>query len=286
MTQIISSLLDYSHLYDVYFIDLWGLTHNGKEPFPSALHVFKELKKQDKTLIVISNAPRLPDMVKLLLQKNMHINADEFFDGIITSGLLCKQHIEQNHKGQKLYHVGPERDRGLFDQLCESVTLKEADFVLLTGTEGWNESADDFNDILTQIAQLKLPVICANADQYVYVGESRYICAGALAMQYLKICRQLEIDGQSLLITFGKPYLGVFHHALEMASQFQTQIDKNRIIMLGDSLYTDVQGANKYGIHSLFTHSGVHQHESWDILEKKMQEPHLNPTYSIQGCLQ
>lgn len=70
-----------------------------------------------------------------------------------------------------------------------------------------------------------------------------------------------------------------------MAEQFQTQIDKNRIIMLGDSLQTDIKGANLYGIHSLFTLSGVHQYEPWNDLEKKMINKNLNPTYNMQGCL-
>ncbi|MBA4248982.1 MAG: TIGR01459 family HAD-type hydrolase [Candidatus Puniceispirillum sp.] len=285
MTQIISSLLDYSSHYDVYFIDLWGLTHNGKEPFPSAIDVFKKLKEQGKTLIVISNAPRVPDMVRHLLKTNMNIDTDQLFDSIITSGLVCRQHIEKKYKGQKLYHIGPERDFNLYENLCESVPLNEADFVLLTGTEGWETSTADFTEVLTEIAHLRLPVLCANADKYVYIGDSKYICAGALAAQYQEITKNLNLKDGTDLIIFGKPYPEVFDLAMQEAAHFQTHLDKNRIIMLGDSLDTDIAGANQYGIHSLFTHSGVHKNESWDALEVKMEEPNLNPIFSIQGCL-
>lgn len=169
MTHIISSLLDYSNLYDLYLIDLWGLTHNGKEPFPTAINVFKELKLQGKTLIVISNAPRLPSTVKHLLQTNMNINADQIFDGMITSGLLCRQYIKQTYMGKKLYHIGSQNDGDIYEDLCKTSTLKNADFVLLTGTEGGYNSTESFTEVLTQIAQLRLPVLCANPDQYVYV---------------------------------------------------------------------------------------------------------------------
>ncbi len=285
MTQIISSLLDYSNLYDVYLIDLWGLTHNGKEAFPSAIDVFQKLKEQGKTLIVISNAPLLPDMVKQLLQTNMNIDADHLFDDVITSGLVCRQHMETHYKGQKLYHMGPERVFGLFENLCTSVPLDEADFVLLTGTEEWTTSAAEFTEVLTKIAHLRLPVLCANADRHVYIGDSKYICAGTLADQYIEITKELNIQDEINLIIFGKPYQEVFDLAIQEASRFQNHLDKNRLIMLGDSLHTDVAGANQYGIHSLFTLSGVHQHEPWNDLEKKMINEKLNPTYSMKGCL-
>ena len=53
-----------SNMYDVYFIDLWGVIHNGINLFKNAINVLDELKKQQKKVVLISNAPRTSNTVK------------------------------------------------------------------------------------------------------------------------------------------------------------------------------------------------------------------------------
>ena len=56
-----------SNMYDVYFIDLWGVIHNGITLFENAITVLDELKKQQKKVVLISNAPRSSNTVKQFL---------------------------------------------------------------------------------------------------------------------------------------------------------------------------------------------------------------------------
>ena len=53
--------------YDIFFIDLWGVIHNGKKIFENAIEVLKNIKNQGKVIVLISNAPRpFPEYFLLL----------------------------------------------------------------------------------------------------------------------------------------------------------------------------------------------------------------------------
>ena len=60
---------DISNLYDVYFVDLWGVIHNGINLFDNAIYVLKKLKEKEKKIVLISNAPRTNATVKKFLLK-------------------------------------------------------------------------------------------------------------------------------------------------------------------------------------------------------------------------
>ena len=55
--------------YEVYFIDLWGVIHNGVKLFDNAINVISKLKELEKKIVLISNAPRTNSSVKIFLKK-------------------------------------------------------------------------------------------------------------------------------------------------------------------------------------------------------------------------
>ena len=44
--------------YDAFFIDLWGVTHNGIQLYEGAIKVLKNLINLNKRYVLMSNAPR------------------------------------------------------------------------------------------------------------------------------------------------------------------------------------------------------------------------------------
>ena len=56
--KLIKGLSDIEGKYDTFFIDLWGVIHNGIKLFPEAIDVLKNLNKLNKRFVLISNAPR------------------------------------------------------------------------------------------------------------------------------------------------------------------------------------------------------------------------------------
>ena len=57
-TKLISGLSQIQSKYDAFFIDLWGVIHNGVQLYPGAINVLENLNKLNKRFVLISNAPR------------------------------------------------------------------------------------------------------------------------------------------------------------------------------------------------------------------------------------
>ena len=57
-TKLIKGLSEIQSKYDAFFIDLWGVVHNGIQLYPSAIDVLKNLYQLDKRFVLLSNAPR------------------------------------------------------------------------------------------------------------------------------------------------------------------------------------------------------------------------------------
>ena len=54
----LKSLKEIEDKYDIFFIDLWGVIPNGLQLFESIENVLNRLKKKNKVIFFITNAPR------------------------------------------------------------------------------------------------------------------------------------------------------------------------------------------------------------------------------------
>ena len=81
------------------------------------------------------------------------------------------------------------------------------------------------------------------------VGEQMVICAGTLAQRYE------EMGGD--VFWHGKPHAPVYDRCLSLMGV----ADKRRILAVGDSLRTDVAGANAAGIDVALVTFGIHREE-------------------------
>ena len=120
-----------TNAYDVYFIDLWGVIHNGVNLFKNAIIVLKELRKLKKKIILISNAPRSNTTVKKFLKKlNFDLN---LIDILVTSGDVTKNYIQKN-KNKIFYHLGPAKDNDLFDGVTNIYSdIDKSNEIICTG---------------------------------------------------------------------------------------------------------------------------------------------------------
>ena len=62
----LSSIVDN---YDLFYIDLWGVIHNGIKLHEKAVQVLNELLIKKKKFVLLTNAPRPNLPVKLFLEK-------------------------------------------------------------------------------------------------------------------------------------------------------------------------------------------------------------------------
>lgn len=238
--------------YDGFIVDLWGVLHDGIESFPAAVDCLVKLHQQGKRILILSNAPRRAEVVAA---RNVELGIDRaLWDAVMSSGEDAWQHLKQRPDnwyralGQACYHLGPDRDLGMREGLdydfVDDITV--ADFILVTGTLLASDTAESYADLFAAARRRGLPMICANPDLEVIRGGQREICAGALAQYYETLGGELRYHG--------KPHRSIYDVCLPLLAV----TDRSRIAAIGDSLRTDIAGAAKAGIDSLFVISGIH----------------------------
>jgi len=240
--KTIKGLGEIYHKYDAFFIDLWGVVHNGIQLYPGAIKVLENLNKLNKRFVLLSNAPRpTKNVEKFLLNLKMN---KMFAKTVFTSGEAALKSLEKNIYGKKFYHLGPKRDNDLIRGFEENKrSLEECDFILCTGfLEDKEKSLDFYKDLLKKYTQLKM--VCTNPDLIVHRGSSKEYCAGTLAAIFE------ELGGK--VVYFGKPYPAIYNFCIK----------KNEtVLVIGDNVRTDIKGANNMKFDSLFITGGVHKDE-------------------------
>ena len=244
--KLINGLKEIYEGYDTFFIDLWGVVHNGIQLYPGAIEVLENLKQLKKRFVLMSNAPRPSKNVqKFLINFKMK---KTFIESIFTSGEAALKSLQQNVYGKKFYHLGPVRDNDLFKGLEKNKSsLEKADFILCTGFfDDKKDSLDYYKKLLKKHTQLKM--ICTNPDLIVHRGPLKEYCAGTLALIFE------ELGGK--VVYFGKPYPAIYNFCRK----------KNETVLaIGDNIRTDVMGANKMKFDSLFITGGIHKDEFMNI---------------------
>jgi HAD superfamily hydrolase (TIGR01459 family) len=256
---VIAGLSAVADRYDGFLLDLWGCIHNGVRPFPGVLDALARLRAAGKRMLVLSNAPRRADAVAASMAR---LGVDPgLVDGVLCSGEATWQALRERHEsgadpwharlGRRALHIGPDRDLSLFEgNGLERVTdVAAGDFALVTGpTEDlWPLTAHE--DVLQACRARNLPMLCANPDLDVIRGETRLICAGAIARRYA------ELGGD--VRQHGKPHADIYGRALALLGVR----DRARVLAVGDSLRTDVAGARGAGIDVAFIPGGIHADE-------------------------
>jgi HAD superfamily hydrolase (TIGR01459 family) len=238
---------------DVLLSDIWGVVHNGLVAFPEACKALHTFRSRGGSVILITNAPRPADSVQRQLRK-LRV-ADETYDAIVSSGDLTRNFVA-GHPGKKMFWVGPERDSSIYRGLDPQITpLEEADYIVCTGLfDDETESAENYRAMLEQARARKLPLVCANPDIVVERGDRLIYCAGAIAEFYR------ELGGE--VIFYGKPHRPIYERAIALAAERRDRsVSLERVLAIGDSVRTDLAGAQAFGIDCLFVTRGIHSEE-------------------------
>ena len=237
----LSSIVDN---YQLFYIDLWGVVHNGVSLHSEAIKTLNELIKKKKEFILLTNAPRPNHAVKSFLEK-LGMNK-EIRDHVFTSGEAALNYLKKNLFNDFFFHIGPPRDFDLFKDFkkMKSENMEKSNYILCTGLfDNFDNDLVYYKDLLAK--NLKKKMICTNPDLIVDRGTKRELCAGSVAMVFEKMGGEV--------IYFGKPYPEVYNQSIDNK-------DKN-ILSIGDNLNTDIKGANLLNFDSLIISNGIHKKE-------------------------
>jgi HAD superfamily hydrolase (TIGR01459 family) len=267
--------------YDGFVVDLWGVIHDGVQPYPGAVDCLTRLRDAGRRVVFLSNAPRRAEPVREGLRE-MSV-ADELYDGVVTSGeatyLMLRDRPDPWWRalGTRLYHLGPERDRTVFADLGldQAGEPGAASFVLNTGPDDHASPTDPaaFDDVLWACRAASLPMVCANPDLEVIRGGVRVVCAGALAQRYAGMGGDVR--------TLGKPDPAIYGPVLDLL-----RLPRDRVLAVGDALRTDIAGAAAAGLASAWVLGGIHEAhlgESVAAVEAEARAAELSPVATLHS---
>ena len=237
--------------FDLFFIDIWGVLHNGIQLFNNSVKVLGELEKLNKEYILLTNAPR-PNSTVIKFLKKLGLD-DNKCSKVFTSGEAALKYLSRDYMNLKFFHIGPERDFDLF-RLFEKNRVKkiqDCDFLLCTGLfDEFDKDLDYYKNLFKNSYSKEM--ICTNPDLIVDRGGEREFCAGSIAKIF-------EEQGGKVNY-FGKPFPLVYN--------LSTQVLKKKVLCIGDNLNTDIKGANKQNFSALLITNGIHKNEIENNLDK------------------
>ncbi len=252
--------------YDYFIIDIWGVVYDGYEAFPGVIDCLRNLKAHNKAVGFLSNSPRLGAVQKEIFTR-LGIPKD-CYDFIYCSGDAVVEVVESGEHfapNADFIYIGDEAKNGPLDQeLPGNATdnYAAAQYVLCAGV------VDGYQEKMAMALTYNLPMVCSNPDMKVMKKDEVIVCPGSIAKEYE------EKGGHVIYI--GKPKKYVYD---KMFEKHGTK-DRNKVLAIGDGLFTDIKGANDYGIDSVLINSGLHHSDlSTKSIEDMLQQNRIYPTY-------
>ena len=237
--------------FDLFFIDIWGVIHNGISLYDESVNVLSEIENLNKEYVLLTNAPR-PNKTVINFLKKLGLEESKC-EKVFTSGEAALKYLESDYKNLKFFHIGPERDFDLFKLFEKNKVnrIEDCDFLLCTGLfDEYDKNLEYYKKLFKD--NFSKNMICTNPDLIVDRGEEREFCAGTIAKLFEDIGGEVNY--------FGKPYPLVYN--------LSTNIKNKKILCIGDNLNTDIKGANNQNFTSLLISNGIHKKEVKNNFEK------------------
>ena len=228
--------------YTTIICDIWGVVHDGGRLLPGVIERFDRFKREGRTIVLLTNAPRPASTVQAHLDR-LGLPR-QLYDAVSSSGEAGIDSLLE--LARPVGFMGTDDDRQ--DLIRRGVEIVSEGFAGLACT-GLDERDDDpaaYRSRLEALAARGVVLHCLNPDRVViHLGQIE-ACAGALADIY-------EAMGGEV-VWYGKPYRPIYDHARSLAAN--PPLDA--MLAIGDGLQTDMLGAARYGIDAVFVSHGIH----------------------------
>jgi len=267
--------------YKAICFDSYGVLKNYNGLIEGAETTWRELAGMGKEIIILTNdASRPPSELEASYHRaGLKVVQAE---GIVSSGMMAHAYLELKIKQGKVAYLGTKasahylEDLGLTAVPIGEVDLNEAEefsALVLLDDEGfdWNR---DINQALNLIRQQHISVVVANSDvTYPVSKRSVNIAIGGLG-------NMLETITGRQFIRFGKPDAQIFDFAMDKLLANSPMLKRDEVLMVGDTLRTDILGGNKYGFDTALVLTGntsIRRYEQ-KILSSAIFPDHICPS--------
>jgi len=234
--------------FDVFIFDAFGVLNVGETPVAGAAARIKKLRQAGKQVYLLSNSASQPR--EKIKDKYLAYGFDFDFHEIVTSRDILIVALNDFDQGMRWGAIAS--DPSSFIELpCQTIPLDSANiadvdgFIFLNISE-WTEALQD--RLIDALRVRPRPILIGNPD-LVGPRENRF------SRQPGYYAHDLWDRAGIVPQFFGKPYANAFEL---VRGRFGDQYPGNRVVMLGDTLHTDILGATVAGFSTaLVTGQGV-----------------------------
>ena len=252
--------------YSVVCLDAYGVLKSATGLIEGALETVTSLIDAGKEVFVVTNdSSRSPESMaeRYSQQAGRELLPPERY---ISSGLLASEYLEKQIPYGKVAYLG-KPESAHYVEIAGKIPVPIVDCtpkdnlvaIVLLDDEGFDWFRD-VNATLNLIRRVNVPVVIANADiTYPMKGNEIAIAVGSLGGLLSEIT-------EKTFVRFGKPDSMMFAYALARARQQIPEVSKRDVLFVGDTLRTDIIGANTYGFDTTLVLSGNTLPEQADLM--------------------
>lgn len=238
------------------FLDSYGVIKNYKGLINGVDETFDYLRKQGIAIRILTNDASRSQEQQVESFSKSGLKGIETHE-VITSGMMAKQFLQQKIISGKIAYLGTENSAYyILKSGLEHIAVKDIDidsvneitaFVFLDD-EGFDWNVD-INKTVNLLRHKNIPVIVANSDKFYPVSKNDVaVATGGIA-------KLVESMLHKKFIHFGKPDSQMFMYAFDELNHHGS-FEKSEILMVGDTLMTDILGGNKFGVKTTLVLSG------------------------------
>lgn len=244
--------------YDGWLLDAYGVLLDDVGPLPGAVDLLRRLDAAGRPWLVVTNsASRLPETLS-----RDWAAAGILIDParILTSGsLLAGYFATAKLSGAACLFLGPPESRAYVEraggQPIQPSPAADADVVVVADQRQvrWLDDLDDTISLILRRLDAGRPphLLLCNPDLIYPVAPGRVgFTAGGIAAMLEAVIRERYPAERLGFTRLGKPYPPLFESA-------RARLGSGRLLMVGDQLGTDIQGAAHNGMDSLLVGTGL-----------------------------
>lgn len=250
--------------FDLFLLDMDGVIYTGNHPISGTVETINYLYSKNKKIIFLTNNPSGSNTEYKKKLGNMCIKAD--INQIITStASLCHYLTSRlrNINTKSAYVIGSKHLKNSVAKTgvkLISTTADSTDYVIMGGHKNFHYG--EINHA-SRFIRNGAKLIATNRDPCYPSKNGFSPGTGALLSS-------IEISGGKKALITGKPEKYIFQLSLKLA-----EVRKNKAVIIGDNLKTDILGGINYGIYTVLTLSGVTD-------KKKLQKSSIKPDQVIE----
>ena len=231
------SIIDIVDEFDAFILDSYGVLNVGGKIINGVFEVLKELRKKNKILIVLTNGASYPTFKKVNLFQSWGLPFNE--TNVLSSRDLLKSYLSKNQ--DKIWGVIGSPDSDLSELGVNGYILgqkmdfaKDCEGFIYLGCEFWD---DNNQKILENYLKNKnTTILIGNPDIIAPQNTGFSLEPGFWSLRFKKY-ENITIE------FFGKPHPDIYKMAIKQIYKIANKrINLNRIVMIGDSLHTDILG--------------------------------------------